>query len=392
MMRLGKLLAIGLIFFFILVSSVQAIGITPARVTVDFEPGMEGVKNFCVINNQKKSMGVELFVDGGLAEYIELSATRATMNPAEYSKCFSYIYSLPDRMEPGTHEARIGVTEIPPESVFGGTGISTRASVLSQFRVFVPPEGSHIQIERILTNQAEVGHQVTIKLLVRSIGTEDTEFYGDVKISDSNNINLGTLTVPKTLVTAGAVKIVELKWGGSTIPGRYSILASLTYDEGVATSGTAEIKIGGEHVDIIAEDSMQVALDDISNFILTVENFWSEEIEDVSGRIVIQDSTGKTIEQLSIDSFDLKALGSKNLNLFWDSRDAAEGEYLVTVVLDYLDGKVSTKKITLSIGAVSAVAEKTSLDAPSQELVATLSLLLIVLVILTIIYVAIRKK
>jgi len=369
-MRLGKLLTIGLIFFFILVSSVQAIGITPARVTVDFEPGMEGVKNFCVINNQKKSMGVELFVDGGLAEYIELSATRATMNPAEYSKCFSYIYSLPDRLEPGTHEARIGV----------------------QFRVFVPPEGSHIQIERILTSQAEVGYQVTIKLLVRSIGTEDTEFYGDVKISDSNNINLGTLTVPKTLVTAGAVKIVELKWGGSTIPGRYSILASLTYDEGVETTGTVEIKIGGEHVDIIAEDSMQVALDDISKFILTVENFWSEEIEDVSGRIVIQDSTGKIIEQLSIDSFDLKALGTKNLNLFWDSRDASAGEYLVTVVLDYLDGKVSTKKITLSIGAVSAVAEKSSLDAPSQELVATLSLLLIVLVILTIIYVAVRKK
>jgi hypothetical protein len=80
------------------------------------------------------------------------------------------------------------------------------------------------------------------------------------------------------------------------------------------------------------------------------------------------------------------------LNLFWDSRDASAGEYLVTVVLDYLDGKVSTKKITLSIGAVSAVSEKISVDAPSQELVATLSLLLIILVILTIIYVVVRKK
>jgi hypothetical protein len=107
---------------------------------------------------------------------------------------------------------------------------------------------------------------------------------------------------------------------------------------------------------------------------------------------VIQDSAGKTVEQLSIESFDLKALGTKNMNMFWDSRDAAEGEYLVTIVLDYLDGKVSTKKITLSIGAVSAVAESSSVDAPSQELVATLSLLLIVLVILTIIYLAIRKK
>ena len=69
-MEIKNLIVFVLLIF--LVGSVSALGITPARTTVDFEPGLRKTVSFSVVNSEGKDMDLIIYPKGELNASISL--------------------------------------------------------------------------------------------------------------------------------------------------------------------------------------------------------------------------------------------------------------------------------------------------------------------------------
>jgi len=164
----------------------EALGISPSRVIIDFQPDLQEIREYTVINNEDEAKTVELYKKGDLADYIILHDTFYALSPNE-RKTFSYDINLPDSLEGyGIFDTRIGAMETAPEgSMMGG-----RAAVESQLWIRKLFEGTYIELS-LLASDGYAGNIVPISLKITNFGTEDAAcsglleiFYSDQKITE----------------------------------------------------------------------------------------------------------------------------------------------------------------------------------------------------------------
>jgi len=110
-----KKLIFGLLLI-IIIQNVFAIGITPGRTTINFEPNLQKQGYFSIINSENKEMSVVFMVRGNFSEYVTLSETYAEFSKEESTKSFTYTINLPSKIDtPGRHEIEIVALETPKE-------------------------------------------------------------------------------------------------------------------------------------------------------------------------------------------------------------------------------------------------------------------------------------
>ena len=51
-------------------ANAQAIGVTPGRTTIDFEPNLERTVTFRIINNEHKDFRAFVYAEGDLKDYV----------------------------------------------------------------------------------------------------------------------------------------------------------------------------------------------------------------------------------------------------------------------------------------------------------------------------------
>ena len=89
--------------------SVFAIGITPGRTTLDFEPGLEKDIEFTIINNDHKDMNVMLYVKtSDDSDMVTLYDNIISMRSYEDFKTLKYTISMPQEIsEPSERNAML---------------------------------------------------------------------------------------------------------------------------------------------------------------------------------------------------------------------------------------------------------------------------------------------
>lgn len=95
-----KAILLSIIFltiFLLQITNISAIGITPGRTTLNFEPGLSREVQFSIVNTEHKDMSVVFYVQGELNNSITLTQALATFSASEESKSFSYKVNLPQK-------------------------------------------------------------------------------------------------------------------------------------------------------------------------------------------------------------------------------------------------------------------------------------------------------
>lgn len=352
--RSFPLIAIPLIFFFILTSSVSAIGITPSSVTVNFEPNKEDFVNFCVINNEGKNMPIRLYVRGDLAEYVELSADEAVLNPSERLKCFTFHYKLPSDLPGGSYDTRIGASETVPPEIAGGVGITTLAAVEQLFVVNAPYSGKRVSI--FISMQPEkpnVFDTVVFTITAKSMGTETATFSGTLYIYDSKDQEIATLSIPETMISSMAVKFVKVMWDGTEIGGNYRAVAIINYD-GKTAQAEREFVVGETVIKINEIRANDIKQGNIGKIEVDIESFWSETINDIITEITIKDhSSGEIVDTITLDPFSIGAWAKKTLTAYWDTANVPIGTYDLEVKIRYEDNVVQGSDQIKVVGEIS---------------------------------------
>lgn len=117
--------------------NVSALGVTPGRVTLTFEPNAEHDVSFTLVNTEHKTMSIVLSVEGEMADNIILNQTSLILNAAEEQKTLSYKVTLPSDVnvvgESGI-KARIKAAAIAVNN-HSGTSVDVNVGVEQQLYV-----------------------------------------------------------------------------------------------------------------------------------------------------------------------------------------------------------------------------------------------------------------
>jgi len=351
-MKLMNKFGFGLFLIFVIIlftQNVSALGVTPARKIVDFEPGALYEVEFSIVNNEHKEMDVAVFVEGELADRIKLDKNYLKFNANEELKSIKYTFSLPNEMLPGTRETKILIKELPPSMAHEGAIVTASVSLTYQLQVQVPYPGKYATIELKTVQTGKTDH-VSFLMPVNNFGTQDiVSVKGIIDIYGPTNEKITTINT-----VGGSVKSQEridltATWIGEINPGKYFAKGVAIYDGETTTEVEKVFNVG--EIDIIILEirvNEDFRLGDIAKFNILLENKWAEELKEVYAEMVVYTLDNKEVIRFRSATEPIAALGKQELIAYWDTAGIKEGEYKTTLILHY-DGNTKEEELKTTV-------------------------------------------
>ncbi len=314
------------------VPSAKAIGITPGRTTIDFEPGLEKEIYFSVLNNEHKNMQVVFLLQGELNTSITLFDSSAEFMPSDESKQFRYKVKLPEKLEPGLHAGEIVELDIHKSSA-GGTYVGAEMAVVSQLYVYSACPGKCIDTSLNVLD-AEQNSTATFIVPVINRGKVGIgEARAIIDIYTSLNERVASVETDAWPIDAGARTELSAKWDVNVNAGNYLAKVTVLYD-GESKSFEKEFGIGKNVLTIESILVHDFTLGEIAKLQILVENRWSQELNGVFANLLVYNKDSQVMADVKSAADDIPALSRKELIAYWDTVGVGEGIY---------DGKLMVK-------------------------------------------------
>ncbi len=391
-----KLLGIILVVLILNILNVFALGITPARTTLNFQPGLQQEIEFSLINSENKEMNIQIYTEGDLKDYIQiLGDTDFKMKSSEESRVLRYQISLPSELTPGLHKSEIVIVDMPKENSKEKTYVGSALAVAHQVYVHVPYPGKYIESE--LKIDGEFNKRFIIPLISR--GNEKiNNVNAEIHIYDLNNNELAVLETDTISLDSLEQKEITATWVVDANKGKYLAKAILNYD------GEQKLLEEGFEIGSLLLDLKQIFVENfvlggIAKFNMVVENKWIEPIENTYAEMRIYDEEFNEIDSLQSATYSIPAETQTVMNYYWDTAEISEELYNANVVLYYLDKqtqqdlKLDVKPDSISvIGLGYVISSQDSGGSSNNNLIVIMGVVIGILVLLNLLWFVVFRK
>jgi len=328
-----------LMFVFIIFSSYSVyaeLGLRPAVVEYNFEPGMSFSDYFTIIAPLDQK--VQIYVDGDLAEYVTIDKTE------EFGKGgFTVSVKLPNSIEkPGKNRLNVRIKEIPT----GDNGfIGALLSVGALIAVNVPYPGKYAEIDSFLVNNANVGEPVDFVVKVSNLGKETIFVSTSVEVFDGDEKIDAFILGSESMETQTEKEFRKTIDKNNFKPGTYNATVTLTYDVGII-SVEKEFRIGTSFFDIINWTS-EFKPGKINNFDIEIESFWNSMVDYIYAEVNVSKNEGQ-IDFFKTPSVSLEPWKRTILKGFFNAEGVSSGNYRANITLFY-EGKTTEKVVDIMV-------------------------------------------
>ncbi|MEK6896509.1 MAG: hypothetical protein AABX12_03575, partial [Nanoarchaeota archaeon] len=401
MSKLKFVLCFALIVVIISVQA-SAMGITPGRTTLKYEPGAEQTVGFKIINSEKEDFQAVILVQGELNASIALSEVSFDMTAGEAERAVSYTFKAPPSLTPGTRSAEIVVMKLPKKSGSGATFVGAAVGVVTQLHVLVPYPGKYADIDMNVAGPDGNG-QVTFLIPVVSRGDLDlVDVRATVDIYTSLNEKIDSVSTGRVSIASGQRNELVGVWDSKNFTsGAYKAVVTVLYDEQAAKMEKV-FEIGSRTLELQQVEVNEFSLGDIAKFELLVENKWNQPITGAFAQMQIFNNDKQVMADFKSANYDIPALSKALMVAFWDTKGVKEGTYDSSVFLRYgehsgqkdLQLKVSTNEINvIGLGYVISQDKKSGSSGSSSALVTVLVIVIALLVLVNLAwFLVLRKK
>ena len=343
---MNKVLVI-LLFGIFMISSVFALGVTPARTTLDFEPGSSRSVEFQILNSGNEDMKIVFSAQGELAEYISLGVKDAEIGATEGSKTFSYSLNLPSELTPGLHTGEVFALQLPSGATSEGSQILATLAVRTQVHLYVPYPGKYANAKMYVYG-ADVGEEVRFVIPVVSAGEFDlTSVRANIDVYNKLGEKVASFNTDSVSVASGARKELVYNWKADVPIGDYIAKASLIYDEGTLDLEET-FSVGSKELELQEISVNDFSLGEIAKLEMLVENKWSEPIGGAHVETTIVNDRGGVVSSFKSASYDVGALSKQVFVSYWDTAGVKVGTYETEVSINYAD-KSSKKGLQFDV-------------------------------------------
>ncbi len=328
-------LIIGIFCMFVFsMSNLFAIGITPARTTINFESGLTKEISFTILNSEHKDMSVVFTLQGELAEYIVLEQQYAEFSAGEESKSFVYKITLPSSLKkPGKHEGEIVALEMSKDIKEKGTFIGATVSVVTQLYVNVPYPNKYAEAE--IQAIGSEGKTVFVIPVINRGKLDIVDARARIDIYTSLNEKIKTLETGSLSIDSLKRNDLSVTWDSSEVnPGNYLAKATVFYDNNEINLEKT-FKVGERAIKVLEINIKDFSLGGIAKFDALVENAWSEDVENAYLNIIIYNNEGEIMADFKSPTYNLPALSKKEIVSYWDTAGVHKGDYEGKLILRY---------------------------------------------------------
>ena len=323
------------ILFFSL--DVYALGISPSKIELDFQPNLKQEFEFLALNSVNVSFPVEVFVSGELEEYIDFEKQEIILEPFE-NRAFKFTLELPESFDkPGNHTVDLVVLQkemIGTEE--GGFTIGAVVSVRTPMIVFVPFDGPYVDLA-FESRDKEIGEEVPFLVYMNNLGTEPVDYLkGEITIFNFRDEIVGTIFFEDSL-SLGEEKQIILSWGseGNTA-GLYYAILKVNYS-GESAEERAEFRLGSFFIDIL-DYQKKIEKGEINKYESVILSTWNDPLQNVYTQLDINYFGEPKI--FKSESFEIAGWENKTVVMFVDSSDMEKGTYPAKLSVFY--GNTST--------------------------------------------------
>jgi len=324
----------GLIFLFF-VSSVFAVGISPPKSIVYFEPNIVEKIDFFVVNMGDEDSRIKIFFEGELSNLVLWEDQTIDLKSGE-KKDFSFLLTMPSSFDaPGDYRINLIAQEIPIEEESGGTYIGAVTSVTSPVYIRVPFEGPYLGV-KLVTDPSSVGQIVKSTVFLENLGSISlNNLQGKIDIVSSGGEIVKEITFTESL-GLNEFKEIELFWDSTGMEsGIYTGKLLISYN-GKTAESEPKFKMGDVFIKIL-DFQKELVTGKINNYFIKMESYWNDVIKDVYVTLIIN-VAGEEYNFKSI-SFDLEAWEEKEINMYIALEEGIsklpEGEYDATIGIFY---------------------------------------------------------
>ena len=374
---------LGFFIFVLVLQSVYAIGITPGRTTVNFEPNLQKQVSFSVTNSEQKEMSVLFFVRGELKDFVSLNQDGTSFTSDESSKSFDYSVLLPEELEPGLHTAEIVAQEVPKDSDEEGTTLGSTVAVVTQLYVYVPYPGKYIEFETEII-EASPGQTTAFLIPMINRGSLDVQkVQTKIDIYSGENF-IDELQLEEIGVLAGERKEVMGMWDTDVEIGRYKAKIILNYD-GEEKILEKEFNVGDAKLEIELITVKDFKLGRIAKFNILVNNKLNQEVKDVNVNMIVYGDEKEIIADFKSQNYDVSPLSKTEMVAYWDTENMGEGTYDGKLILRYgseKDEKNVKIKVTDNSIEVVGLTGKVIVQSGSDFNITNILIIVIVILIL----------
>jgi hypothetical protein len=379
--------------------NVVAIGVSPAKKILNFEPNQQAEVKQKIINNEHKDIRVSIYARGFLEPYINILTPRVALTKQQDSADFSYTVNFPSQFpKPGLHGAEIVVIELPDASVSDQDNVVLAlGAVVSEMYVRVPYPKKYAE-GKLVIETAGVDKPIRFVMPVHNYGTQQIfKMQGHIDILGPTNEKIGEVDTNTIGLEVRQEGKLEAKWADPELnPGKYVAKALIEYDR-IAIE--KPFTVGELAIEIVGLESPKFRLGAIAPIEIMVENNWNAKIAGVYGIMTVTNDKGIEFGKTKTITIDMDPLSRGSLTAYWDTRDIPSGFYDLHIELRY-ESKTTTKLIGANINLDSFKTDfspvgRAIIGQPSQKRDTMLYILVLFLVAMNIgwfIYVKKNKK
>ncbi|MBN2330684.1 MAG: hypothetical protein JXC85_02615 [Candidatus Aenigmarchaeota archaeon] len=336
----------------------SALGVTPGRTTVDFEPGLEKKLSFTITNNEHKKFDAYIYIEGDLSEYITLDRDILSFEETDNSKGVEYTVRLPERIDtPGDHWAKIITLELPKgfSESEGNMQVTGTVAVIHQLRVKVPYPGRYVQLD-LLVQDAPPNESVRFFVKLYNLGKEDiASARATIQILGPTNEVIDTIETGSTAIKSMERGELTAAWKADANPGMYHAAVTVRYD-GEIGKVEKNFYVGNMLIEVLGVSVKDFRLGGVAKFDIQAESMWNQPIEDVYAQMVISDASDNKVADFKSASTDVAPYERTHLYAYWDTEGVNEGDYVARLTLNYA-GRTVERELKTKVGLESIITE-----------------------------------
>ena len=390
-----------LVFFvgiLVLMSYAGALGVTPGRTPVDFQPGLERSISFSVMNSQNEKLNLVVYPEGELKEYVEFGGGKKSlvvdMEKDEAKRDLGYKVKLPDKMEPGVHTADIVILKLPEKGEYGAY-VGATVAVVSELSVLVSTPGKYVEAE---LNIASLGDEIGFVIPVSNKGEFNiVSAKAVIDIYSKLNEKVATLNSESIEVKSKERKEIVVKWKPNVETGPYRAVATLIYDE-KTMKFEKEFNVGSSDVELQNVEVRDFRLGQVAKFEMLVENKWSEPVSGAYAQTNIFDKNGRLMADFKSPAYDIPPMTKSLMVSYWDTAGVKEGTYDASIYLrngkrsSQRDVKMEVKEDEINVIGLGYVISEKKSGGEGSGLTTILIIVIGVLVLLNVLWFFMLRK
>jgi hypothetical protein len=352
MLMMAMIMILAPVIFAALSMQADALGVSPARTEVDFEPERTREFTISIINNERRDMKLLVSAEGDLADLVKMDKKLITIGKDEPSKSFTFALKNPNKFDKaGVNEIPIKILEIPQGSdeEEDAAIVGSALEIVHQVIINVPYPGIYAEVAEVYMTTSPDGKYVQFSMPVFNKGKEMLKgVKGIIEVQDLEGNLIGSVETNSIDIESNGEAKITAQFLTQERRGRYHAKIRVIY-AGKQIDIEKDFFIGAEMIEVRGVSVEKFTLGSIAKFNILLNSRWNELIKEVYAEVEIKDSQNRQLTKFKTSSVDMDPNSIKIVNAYWDTENVNPGVYKMHVVLHY--AMLTTYKVfSLDVG------------------------------------------